>query len=95
VNNTVNITSSGGLISIQTHKIGQKVIITIRDTGIIIDIDKAKALFSESNIGSTAVKKEAVPGILIQKDFAQCMEMENWMAVATEKDSTFYFSLQN
>ena len=99
VNNEMgNIASSGGLISIQTHQIGQKVIVTVRDTGISIDLDKAKTLFVEAHIGSTtatAMEKRTKLGILILKEFAQCSEIERWMDSITEKDSTFYFCLSS
>lgn len=98
VNNAVKMASSGGLISIQTHQIGQKVIVTIRDTGISIGIDKAKILFSQANIGFTAVtvaKKVTRPGILILKEFVQTGEIQRLMDTITEKDSTFYFCLSS
>ncbi|MBU3144876.1 HAMP domain-containing sensor histidine kinase [Clostridium sp. CF012] len=98
VNNAVKIASSGGLISIKTHQIGQKVIVTIRDTGISIDLDKAKTLFSEAHIGFTAptvLKKGTRQGILILKEFVQCRENQRWMDIIIEEDSTFYFSLSS
>lgn len=98
VNNKVETNSSGGLISIQTHPIGQKVIVAIRDTGMNIDLRKAKTLFREANIGSntaTAVEKGARLGILILKEFVPCSEIKRWTNNITEKDNTFYFSLSS
>ncbi|WP_291637151.1 sensor histidine kinase [Clostridium sp.] len=96
VSNAVKIASSGGFISIQTHQIDQKVIVTIRDTGINIGLDKAKTIFSQANIGfiaETVVKKVTIPGILILKEFVQSGEIQRLMDSITEKDSTFYFCL--
>ncbi len=96
VSNAIKIASSRGLISIQTHQIEQKVIVTIRDTGISIGLDKAKTLFSKADIGSTkqtVVKKVTTTGILILKEFAFSGEIQRLMDSITGADSTFYFCL--
>ncbi|MEK6266532.1 MAG: ATP-binding protein [Clostridium sp.] len=98
VNNAVKMARSGGLISIQTHQIERKVIVTIRDTGIGIGLDKAKTLFSQANIGfteATVVKKATIPGILILKEFVQSGEIQRLMDSTTWKDNTFYLCLSS
>jgi signal transduction histidine kinase len=98
VKNAVKMASSVGFISIQTHQIGQKVIVTIRDTGINIGIDKAKTLFRKANLGFTAatdMEKVTMPGVLILKEFVQSGEIQRVMDSITRKDSTFYFCLSS
>ena len=98
MNNIWKISNHSGLISIHTHPIGQKAMVTVRDTGIIIDLDKAKTLFGEAHIGydrATVVEKGRRFGILIQNESSQFTEMERWMDSITKQDTTFYIDLSS
>jgi signal transduction histidine kinase len=96
LSNAVKFTAIGGMISIQAFESENEIIVAVKDTGVGIDYDKAKMLFSQEHIFSsagTAGERGVGLGLLICKEFVQHNGGKIWVDSIPGKGSTFYFSL--
>jgi signal transduction histidine kinase len=96
LSNAIKFTSYGGTISVYSYDSGNERIIAVKDSGIGIDGEKVKTLFSEVNISSstgTAGEKGAGLGLLICKEFISRNGGRIWVDSIPGEGSTFYFSI--
>jgi signal transduction histidine kinase len=98
LNNAVKFTRSGGKILISTHKEGDKIIVSIADTGIGISNDLLVTLFNKGNLLNDSESRRKNPGLglILCKEYIEKCGGEIW-AESDGKDngSTFFFTLKS
>lgn len=96
LSNALKFTRNGGIISILAYQSENETIVAIRDTGVGIEREKAKMLFSQeqhfSNTG-TAGEKGTGLGLLICREFITRSGGKIWADSTPGTGSTFYLSL--
>lgn len=93
-NSALEFFNDGRLISIQTRRTGRNVIITIRDTGMIVSFNEVNTLFTDTyKAPSSETTCDAGLGVLICKDFFDCTDTKIWTDNIAKKNNTFYLYL--
>lgn len=96
LSNAIKYTGIGGQIILHARSYGEKVILSVQDTGIGIDPEKAETLFCAAHAGSTAGtmgEKGMGLGLLISKEFVQRNGGELWVESMPGSGSTFFLSV--
>ncbi len=95
LNNAVKFTERGGSVFLKAERNENMVTVAIEDTGMGIDPEKSKLLFSDRNPSTpgTSGEKGSGLGLLICKDFVTFNAGKIWASSIPGKGSTFYISL--
>ncbi len=97
VTNAVKFTERGGNIHISASEtFGNKVLISVKDTGIGMNTSKIDNLFqlvTQTNQKGTEGEPSTGLGLIICKDFVEKHGGELWVESELETGSTFYFTL--
>jgi two-component system, sensor histidine kinase and response regulator len=95
VNNAIKFTDAGGEVSIKASVTGEKVEISVQDTGIGISPDKQDEIFTMKTTSTygTSQEKGIGLGLMMCKEFMQYQHGEIWFDSKPGTGSTFYISL--
>ncbi len=98
LDNAIHYTKTGGhvKVSIDYLKDEEKIIISVKDTGIGILKDQQKRVFSRFFRGANAIKTETEGtglGLFIAKNIVEAHNGKIWFESRKNKGSTFHFSL--
>ncbi len=95
VNNAIKFTDAGGEVCIKATKMGEKVMISIQDTGIGIPIEKQAEIFTlktQSTYGTNKEKGIGL-GLMMCKEFMDYQQGDIWFESEPGKGTTFYIAL--
>ncbi len=96
LSNAIKFTGTGGTISIDSEKSGEKHLVSITDTGKGMDQKTSEKLFrvglAQSTAGTDGEKGTGL-GLIICKEFVEKNKGEIWVVSSPGKGSTFYFTL--
>ncbi|HIW34900.1 MAG TPA: hypothetical protein IAA29_19165 [Candidatus Paenibacillus intestinavium] len=98
LSNAIKFTQVGGSIDIHAEQSGDMVIVSVRDNGIGMDIDRAEQLFVAKQIYSsigTLGEKGAGLGLLVSKQFVQLSGGTMWVESEVGQGSSFYFTIRS
>ncbi len=96
ISNAIKFTNINGLVSISVNCSNSEALISVKDSGIGIPMDKIQKLFQmDKNISTKGTDGESGNGLglLICKGLAEMQEGKLWVESEVDKGSTFYFSL--
>jgi signal transduction histidine kinase len=96
LSNAIKFTNIGGKIYIGAVKDGERVIISVRDTGVGVASDIAKNLFRDlqeaPSLGTKGEKGTGL-GLFLSKEFIRVHSGDIWFESIQGQGSTFFFSL--
>jgi signal transduction histidine kinase len=96
ISNAIKFTNIGGSVYIAATKVGDQVIISVRDTGMGINPDVVKSLFQkaqEAPISGTEGEKGTGLGLFLSREFVHLNGGAIWVESILGEGSTFFFSL--
>lgn len=96
LSNAIKFTSYGGTIELNADHAGDKIIISIKDTGLGVHPDQVNHLLQEeypTSIPGTAGEKGIGLGLTLCKEFVQINGGDIWFESVLDQGSVFYFSV--
>jgi len=98
LDNAIHYTKTGGQVKVSIDYLKEKdrIIISVKDTGIGIPDDQQKRVFSRFFRGANAIKTETEGtglGLFIAKNIVEAHNGKVWFESKENKGSTFHFSL--
>ena len=93
--NAIKFTSNEGSVHISSHLEGDYVVVDVRDTGVGIDAEKIKLLFTDAHFTSPDTNQNAGTGIglLLCNEFLSKTDGSIWVESVVGKGSSFKFML--
>lgn len=92
VNNSIKFTRENGTITISAQRVDSEIILSVKDTGVGIPLDKQSGIFSlktKSSYGTNNEKGIGL-GLLLCKDFTDYQHGRIWFESEPGVGSTFY-----
>jgi signal transduction histidine kinase len=96
VSNAIKFTQAGGSIEIQGKHHQNKLLISVKDSGIGLSKSKSESLFrAKANSSEVGTQKEEGTGLglILCRDFIERHNERIWVESEPGKGSTFYFTL--
>ncbi len=96
VNNAIKYTPSGGKIEVSVKKVGKRLEISIKDTGVGIPKEEEDMVFKKFFRGSNIKKFDTTGtglGLYIAKNIIEAHEGEIWFFSEENKGTTFFIAL--